>query len=56
MKESTSMTVQKKTTKTMAAAGLMAAAVMGVFMNTAAIATADPPANLVGSGCAAHAQ
>jgi uncharacterized surface protein with fasciclin (FAS1) repeats len=55
-KESTSMTVQKKTMKTMAAAGLMAAAVMGVSMSTAASATADAAANLVGSGCAAYAQ
>jgi uncharacterized surface protein with fasciclin (FAS1) repeats len=51
------MTVQKKTMKTMAAAGLMAAAVMGgISMNTAASATADAAANLVGSGCAAYAQ
>jgi len=56
-KESTLMTVQKKTMKTMAAAGLMAAAVMGgISMNTAASATADAAANLVGSGCAAYAQ
>jgi uncharacterized surface protein with fasciclin (FAS1) repeats len=55
-KESTSMTIQKKTMKTMAAAGLMAAAVMGVSMSTAASATADAAANLVGSGCAAYAQ
>jgi uncharacterized surface protein with fasciclin (FAS1) repeats len=55
-KESTSMTVQKKTMKTMAAAGLMAAAVMGVSMSAAASATADAAANLVGSGCAAYAQ
>jgi uncharacterized surface protein with fasciclin (FAS1) repeats len=55
-KESTSMTIQQKTMKTMAAAGLMAAAVMGVSMSTAASATADAAANLVGSGCAAYAQ
>ena len=50
------MRVQKKTMKTMAAAGLMAAAVMGVSMSTAASATANPAASLVGSGCAAYAQ
>src|SRR5246127_191717 len=51
------MKIQKKTMKTMAAAGLMAAAVMGgISMNTAASATADAAANLVGSGCAAYAQ
>jgi uncharacterized surface protein with fasciclin (FAS1) repeats len=55
-KESTSMTIQQKTMKTMAAAGLMAAAVMGVSMSTAASATADAAANLVGSGCAGYAQ
>ena len=50
------MTVQQKTMKTMAAAGLMAAAVMGVSLGSAGSATADAAANLVGSGCAAYAQ
>jgi uncharacterized surface protein with fasciclin (FAS1) repeats len=50
------MRVQKKTMKTMAAAALMAAAVVGVSVNTAASATADPATNLVGSGCAAYAK
>jgi uncharacterized surface protein with fasciclin (FAS1) repeats len=50
------MRIQKQSMKTMAAAGLMAAAVVGVSVNTAAMASADPPANLVGSGCAAYAQ